>query len=287
MKEDHSNEDNFIKQLLSFIFINVLIPRYISAKNLIHPTFMEFSLDPVHDIPLSGEVPIALRDCLLPITQQHIAATGKGFQFMLQEATTPGIRLIHSTYKTARAIRFNIHDTKPLSCIAIALRHDRILNIEGLGIIRLKEGQFNALYAPQGVVQSLHQRDQETITLSIQFDSRIWEEAEGYFPAVHDFLAKMNANKPALLLQSNGWVTRDIRDSLYHLLHTDKTTTGFPLYFGVATRLVLFQLLQQSQKQQPPSPYTNDEIDGMHAARGTAVPYAFPSISGPTHRCYP
>jgi hypothetical protein len=204
---------------------------------------------------------------LLPIAQQHIAATGKGFQFMLQEATTTGIRLIYSTYKTSRPIRLTIRDTEPLSCIAIALRHDRVLNIEGLGVIRLKEGQFNALYAPQCVIQSLHQPDQESITLSILFDSRIWEEAKDYFPAVQSFLAKMSANQPALLLESNGWITRDIRDSLYRLVHTDKTTTGFPLYFGLATRLVLFQLLRQSQKQQPPSPYTNDEIDGIHAAR--------------------
>lgn len=228
---------------------------------------MEFSLDPVHAIPLSGEVPIPLRDYLLPITHQHRAATGKGFQFLLQEASTRGIRLIYSIYKTTRSIRLNICDEKPLFCIAIALRHDRILNIEGLGTIRLKEGQFNALYAPQCVVQSLHQPDQESITFSIQFDSQIWEEADNYFPAVHNFLAKAQTNQPALLLEFNGWITRDIRDSLYHLLHTDKTTPGFPLYLGLATRLVLFQLLQQSQKPQPPSPYTNDEIDGIHAAR--------------------
>jgi AraC family transcriptional activator of pyochelin receptor len=228
---------------------------------------MEYSLDPVHAIPLSGEVPIALHDHLLPITQQHRAGTGKGFQFLLQEATTPGIRLIHSIYKTARTIQFNILDEKPLFCIAIALRQDRVLNIEGLGALRLKEGQFNALYTPQCTAQSLHQPDQETITLSIQLDRQIWEEVENYFPTVHDFLAKMHANKPALLLDSNSWVTQDIRDSLYRLLHTSKTTPGFPLYFSLATRLVLFQLLQQSQKQQPPSPYTNDEIDGIHAAR--------------------
>lgn len=228
---------------------------------------MEFSLDPDHVIPLSGEVPIALRDCLLPITSRYRAGTGKGFQFLLQEATTPGIRLIHSTYKTARTIRIIIHDEKPLSCIAIALRHDRVLDIEGLGTLRLKEGQFNALYAPKCVVQSLHQPDQETITLSIQFDNQIWEEAENYFTPVHCFLAKIHANQPALLLESNGWITRDIRDSLYRLLHTDKTTPGFPLYFDPAARLALFQLLLQSQRQQPPSPFTNDEIEDIHAAR--------------------
>ncbi len=203
---------------------------------------------------------------LLPITQQHTAGTGKGFQFLLQEATSPGIRLTHSTYKTTRALRLNIHEEKPLNVLTIAIRQDRTLNIEGLGTLRLKEGQFNAIYAPQWTVQSLQQPGQESITLSFEYDINIWEEAAAWFPAAKDFLEKMTSHQPALLLQSNGWVTREIRDSLYRLLHTNKTIPGFPLYFDLSARLILHQLLQQSQQQAPASPYSNDEIDGIHAA---------------------
>ncbi|HUB59484.1 MAG TPA: AraC family transcriptional regulator [Puia sp.] len=228
---------------------------------------MEFSLDPFHPIPLSGEVPIALRDFLLPVTYQHTAGAAKGFQFLLQEAAIPGIRLIYSIYKATRPIRLNLRDVIPFFVVAIALRHDRALNVEGLGSIRLKEGQFNALYAPQWVVQSLHQPGQESISLDIRYDDKAWAELAPYFPAVQEFLRKINAGQPAVLLEANGWITPDIHAGLYDLLHTNKIIPGFPLYFSLAARLTLFQLLERSQQHHPPSPYTNAGIDGIHAAR--------------------
>jgi AraC-like DNA-binding protein len=209
VKHNSSSEDNFIKQLLSFIFINVLIPPYIGAKKPYPSSFMELSPDPVHAIPLSGEV--------------------------LQET----------------------------AAVIIAIKGDRTFRIDGLGVIRFKEGQFNAVYAPQRTLHCLYQRGQEAVTLSIAFDAPTWREFGNHFPAAHSF----PGHQPAFLLESHGWITQEIRSDLHRLLHTTEATPGFSLYMSLATRILLYDLLLQSQQQRPAGPHTGDEISAIHAAR--------------------
>jgi AraC-like DNA-binding protein len=229
---------------------------------------MEFTLDPANTIPLSGEVPIAWRDYLIPIAHRHITGSGKGFQFLIQETASANIRLVYSVYKTTRPIRLHIQDNKAEMAILIAIRGDRTLHIDGLGVLRLKEGQFNAVCFPHpAAVQSLHQPGQEAITLSIQFDNAVWPVFALHFPAVRSFLTRVAATRPALLLESNGWITREIRADLHRLLHTKEAAPGFSLYVNLAARTILYYLLLQSQQQCPPNPYSDDEITAIHAAR--------------------
>jgi AraC-like DNA-binding protein len=153
------------------------------------------------------------------------------------------------------------------AAVIIAIKGDRTLRIDTLGTIGLKEGQFNAVYAPQRTLHSLYQRGQEPITLSFPFDTPTWEKFARHFEAARRFVEKIHSHQPAFLLESPGWITQDIRTDLHRLLRMSETTPGYPLYRSLTTQSILFHLLLQSQQQHPASPYTHNEIDGIHAAR--------------------
>jgi len=68
------------------------------------------------------------------------------------------------------------------------MQHDRRLEIEGLGPVHLKEGQYNLLYAPSFDISSLHEAGKEYITMSLQFDRDALQEWSAFFPPLTAFL---------------------------------------------------------------------------------------------------
>ena len=174
---------------------------------------------------------------------------------------------MHTLYLADRDTRLQIRDDTPFFFVCLALQQDRDLRIEGLGPVLLKEGQFNFIYSPRFDLRSTHKAGKEYSTVSLRYPIPTLEAWAGYFPLLHSFLEKIQAGSPAVLLEGNGWITREIQDLLYQFLHTSKDLTGFPVYFNLMARTILFQLLQQSLQHQPASPYTHYEITGLHAAR--------------------
>jgi AraC-like DNA-binding protein len=228
---------------------------------------MVFSIHSEKDFSFTRNIPATLTRYLLPVSGGAAAASNEKIELLLQESGGCNNRLYHAVYRTARTTQLRIRDDGPFFFLCMALQNDRHLEIEGLGSVHIKEGQYNLLYAPHFNLSSLHEAGKEYITMSLQYDRESLEEWAHYFPPLAAFLAKVDAGESATLLDGNRWINREIQDTIYRLTHIQREVPGYQVYFDLMSRTLLFHLLLQAIQRQPASPYTHYEIDGIYAAR--------------------
>jgi AraC family transcriptional activator of pyochelin receptor len=228
---------------------------------------MVFSIQPENVFSFTRNIPAALNRYVLPVSSGISAVCHEKFEMLLQESKACNSRFYHAVYRTGRTTELRIRDDEPFFCMYLALQHDRRLDIDGLGTVHLREGQYNLLYAPQFDLTSFHEAGKEYISMSLQYDRKSLEEAVAYFPALTAFLEKVDAGQPAILLDGHRWIDREIQDAIYRFTHIPVDIPGYEVYFDLMTRTLLFHLLLQAVRQEPASPYTHYEIDGIYAAR--------------------
>jgi len=221
---------------------------------------------PHDEFHFNGKIPAELTRYQMPGSTIEAISNGYG-QFIIQQVDAQAGKVIYSAYRIERKSVFNLRDTGPYCCLSIALQHDRRVDIEGLGPVHLKEGQFNFLYSPHYNLTSAHDAGKEYVTLELWYDNAALEEWTPYFPSVVKLLTKVKAGEPAILLEEHGWLTREIQDSIYRLLHSSDDMPSYPVYTSMLVKAVLFHLLLQSVQKQPRSSFTHYEIDGIHEAR--------------------
>ena len=228
---------------------------------------MVFSIQPESAFSFTRNIPAALTRYLLPVSSGVSAVSHEGVELLLQESAASSSKFYHAVYRTARTTQLHIRDEGPFFFMYLALQHDRRLEINGLGAVHLKEGQYNLLYAPRFDISSFHEAGREYITMSLQFDRGALQEWAAFFPPLAVFLEKVDAGQPAMLLEGHRWIDREIQDAIYRFTHIHRDVPGYTVYFDLMTRTLLFHLLLQAIQQQPASPYTHYEIDGIYAAR--------------------
>jgi AraC family transcriptional activator of pyochelin receptor len=228
---------------------------------------MVFSIHPECDFSFTRIIPAALTRYLLPVSSGASAVIDENMELLLQESNAWSSKLFHAVYRTARDTQLHIRDEGPFFFMYLALQHDRRLEIEGLGPQLIREGQYNLLYSPSFDLYSLHEAGKDYITLSLQYDRTALKEWSSYFPPLVPFLEKVKAGQPAILVDGNRWINKEIQDSIYRLTHIPLEVPGYRVYFDLMTRSLLFHLLLQAVQQQPASPYSHYEIEGIYAAR--------------------
>ncbi|HEY4337182.1 MAG TPA: AraC family transcriptional regulator [Puia sp.] len=228
---------------------------------------MVFSIHQENDFSFSRNIPASLIRYLLPVSSGISATSNEDIQVLLQESSAWSSKLYHAVYRTTRTTELKIRDEGPFLFMYLALQHERRLEIEGLGPVHIREGQYNLIYSPHFDVNSIHEGGKDYITMSLQYDRSALEEWTHYFPPLAAFLARVDAGRPGMLLDEHQWISREIQDTIYRLTHIPREIPGYQVYFDLMTRTLLFHLLLQAIQQQPPSPYTHYEIDGIHAAR--------------------
>jgi AraC family transcriptional activator of pyochelin receptor len=228
---------------------------------------MVFSIHQECDFSFTRNIPAALTRYLLPVSSGISATGNEDIQVLLQESAAWSSKLYHAVYRAARPTELKIRDEGPFFFMYLVLQHDRRLEIDGLGPMHIKEGQYNLLYSPHFDMSSVHEAGKEYITMSLQYDRSALEEWTYYFPPLATFLSKVDAGQPAMLLDEHQWINREVQDTIYRLTHIPREMPGYQVYFDLLARTLLFHLLLQAIQRQPASPYTHYEIDGIHAAR--------------------
>lgn len=228
---------------------------------------MVFSIHQGDDFSFSRNIPAILTRYLLPVSSGVSVTSNEDIQVLLQESSAWSSKLYYAVYRTNRTTGLRIRDEGPFLFMYLALQHERRLEIEGLGPVHIREGQYNLLYSPFFDMNSIHEGGKEYITISLQYDRSALEEWTHYFPPLGAFLEKVDAGQPAMLLDEPQWINREVQDTIYRLTHIPREIPGYQVYFDLLTRTLLFHLLLQAIQQQPASPYTHYEIDGIHAAR--------------------
>lgn len=215
---------------------------------------------------LTAEVPAELSRHYIPGSTVTALRNGHG-QLMLQELNSSVCQLYYATFRMEKKTVFKIRDDGPLLSLYVALQNDRHLDMEGLGSIHFKEGQFNLLYSPDYALSSPLEAGREYIGISLRYRMEVLEEMRCYFPKVGVLIEKLRRGEPAMLLEDHGWVTREIQDTIHRIVHGPKEQPSYPVYFELLVKTLLFHLLLQSVQRQPRSPYSHYEINGIHEAR--------------------
>ena len=229
---------------------------------------MIFSFNEHEKFKSTGDIPAELTRYIIPGGEAS-AIANEYLKFLLQEFTSSHCKVLYSIYVVDKKTSFRVREEGPLFVMYLALQHDRHLEIEGLGKVLIKECQFNMVYAPMMNLASSHEDGKEYITLALEYDMTILREWAPYFPKLAAFLEKVEAGQPAILLKSNEWITKEIQDVVYRVMHppVEVSAPSYQAYYDLLLRTLLFHLLNQSIQQLPASNYTNYEIDGIQAAR--------------------
>jgi AraC family transcriptional regulator, transcriptional activator of the genes for pyochelin and ferripyochelin receptors len=227
---------------------------------------MVFSFNEHEKFKSTREIPAELIRYLLPGSQAS-AISNEYLKLLLQEFYSAHCKVFYAVYLVDKKTSFRLRGDGPLFFFCLALQHDRYLEIAGLGKVLIKEGQFNMIYAPLLDLVSAHEDGREYITLNLQYDLNVLQEWAPYFPKLAAFLEKVQAGKPAALLSPPEWLTKEIQDIIYRIMHTPSDTASWQPYFDLLLKTLLFHLLNQSVQRLPASIYTHYEIDGIQAAR--------------------
>jgi len=227
---------------------------------------MKFALNLNDAVPFSTEIPTELRGHLIPGSMVQAASYGYG-KILLQELPSSAGPVYYHAYQVNRKTVFRMQDEGPFFSACIALQHESRLEVESLRTVLLREGQYNIIYSPVFDLTSAHEGGKEYVSIRLQYGLPVLEEWAQYFPSLQGFLKKVQAGKFALLSTDNLWLTREIQDMIYRLIHHSRDKAFNPLYFDLLARTLLFHLLFQAARQQSRSPYSHYEINGIHEAR--------------------
>ena len=227
---------------------------------------MVFSFNEHEKFKSTRDIPAELTRYLIPGSQAS-AITNEYLKFLLQEFDATQCKMLYAVYLVDKKINFRVRDEGPLFVMYLALQHDRHLEIEGLGKVLVKEGQFNMIYTPVMNLASAHEDGKEYLTLGLQYNMDTLQEWAPYFPKLAAFLEKVKAGQPAILLNAHEWLTKEIQDTVYRIMHIPLETPSYQPYFDLLLKTLLFHLLNQSVQRLPASNYTHYEIDGIQAAR--------------------
>lgn len=227
---------------------------------------MVFSFNEHEKFKSSRDIPAELTRYIIPGSEVS-TITNEYLKFVLQEFFSPHCRVFYTISLVDQKTSYRVNEEGSLFVMYLALQHDVHLDIEGMGKVLLKEGQFNMIYAPKHNLTSFHEDGKEYITLSLQYDMPTLQEWASYFPRLAAFLEKVEAGQAAQLFGTHEWLTKDIQDVVYHVMHSPLDTPVAQPYFDLLLRTLLFHLLNQSVQRVPASNYTHYEIDGIQAAR--------------------
>jgi AraC family transcriptional activator of pyochelin receptor len=227
---------------------------------------MVLSTHQQEELRFTEDVPSELSRHHIPGSKVRALRNGSG-QLLLQELDSGACKLYYAAFRIEKRTVLKIQDDGPFLSLYIALQGDKHLEMEGLGAVHLREGQFNMLYSPGYSLTSPMEAGREYISISLRYDLAALEEMRSYFPKVGAFLEKIKKGESTLLLEDHGWVTREIQDTIFKIVHASKEQSEYPVYFDLLVRTLLFHLLLQSVQRQPRSTYSHYEISGIHEAR--------------------
>jgi AraC-like DNA-binding protein len=217
------------------------------------------------DIRFVGEVPSDLTRYQL--SGGTVSTLSNDFlKMLLQEFETDKFRAYYSVQLVDRKCSFRIRDEGPLLVTCLALQNDRQFELPPLGKILIREGQFNIFYLPEFDLISYHEASKEYITLAIHYDQSIFENWAPYFPQLAEFLEKVNRKEAAALLPQSAWLTKEIHETVYKILHPHLQDAAQQVYFDLLVRTLLFHLLNQSVQVGAPSKYSHYEVESIQAA---------------------
>jgi AraC-like DNA-binding protein len=117
-----------------------------------------------------------------------------------------GFSIIFNDYLIKLPASFYKRSSSPLLMLHLSFQNNSLLDIEGIGKLNLKEGQFNLTYLPF-VNTKLHLKSGEHKFFCIQYTKEYLSKFTRYLPALELFLKNVDDKKPVVLSSVNLYAT--------------------------------------------------------------------------------
>ncbi|MBS1564551.1 MAG: helix-turn-helix transcriptional regulator, partial [Bacteroidetes bacterium] len=196
------------------------------------------------------------------------SAEGPFGKMMFQEINAGHFKFFYNVYRIQEdlALDFSSPEKALFSHIALrgSLRHD----LEGIGPLLLKMGQFNFLHYPYIRGTTYLERNHEYHTFNISYNTTQLQELLPFFPFLESMLVNIASGRHGLLFKNNGWINAQIRDLADYALGCPFEDELRRFYFDLKMKEFLVLLLVQEQKRlMAPDKMTRSNFDSIQESR--------------------
>jgi AraC-like DNA-binding protein len=187
---------------------------------------------------------------------------------MLQEIDAGQFSFFYNVYRIQEdlALDFSIADPAVVTHIALKgnMRHD----LNGMGPLYLKNGQFNFIHYPHMQGTTYFERNNEYHTFNTIYPPRLLHELLPHFPFLESVLHDIAVGRPGILFKNNGWINAQIRDLTDYALNCPFGESLRRYYFDIKMKEFLLLLLVQEQKSMTaPDKMTKSNFDAVQESR--------------------
>lgn len=218
-------------------------------------------------IELKPLIPAGLSPLVVPGSIIR-SAEGPFGKIMLQEIKAGQFTFFYNVYRIQEdlALDFSTPEKAIFSHIALRgnLRHD----LNGIGPVYLKTGQFNFIHFPFVQGTTYLERNNEYHTFDTRYTADQLHELVPYFPFLDSMLQDVAASRPGILFRNNSWINAQIRDLTDYALCCTFGDDLRRFYFDLKMKEFLLLLLAQEQKSlTSPDKMTKSNFDSIQESR--------------------
>lgn len=202
-------------------------------------------------IAYSPAIPPSLSRFSVPGARERYAAGDFG-TLLFQEQAGPDFSLWHKCYFMKQSTCLSAVADQPLFQLCFAVNRSLRFQQQGMGKIRLPEGQFNIFYAPAVRNQTWFDKGKKYIVYDIHFSRSYLEKLMPYFSLLSEFLVKTEWGFSCQLSPVHAHITPDMMTILRNMHDCPYTGDMKATYLeGLLTRLLLQALARLSFVKMP------------------------------------
>jgi AraC family transcriptional regulator, transcriptional activator of the genes for pyochelin and ferripyochelin receptors len=210
---------------------------------------MKMFLPPGNEIRFNSQVPKELARFKAPGSFVN-SARGEYGALLLQGLPPNDIKAWHSalrvTQDTSIIVTSPTNGHGALAKMRIIIKSNQLMEIEGLGDIFIQEGEANIIYAPNGQFTHYYKKAKEYISLDLFFPHEQLSKWRSLFPALEQFVTRIENLQPALLTDKSLRITASIFSIIHDIIHCQYDQPYHHLFYENKASLLLFLLLVQT-----------------------------------------
>lgn len=248
---------------------------------------MKLSIPAGGEVLFNQEVPAALSRFKAPGARIH-AANGAYGTMLLQGLPPKETKAWYGVFQIQKDTAFyattKSSGPSPLTRLRILLKSDQLMQVQGIGDVFMQEGQANIMYSPANQYTFFYKKNREYISLDVYYSLEILSKWRTLFPALEEFVMKVEADRAAMLSTVPLRLTASIFSIVHDLVNCPYDQAYHKLYFENKMSLLLFLLLVQTIQPLPDDEYNRENISSILRAKSIIVKdeqfhYSIPEIA--------
>lgn len=205
---------------------------------------MDFTLLTRENEPIAFSlvIPPSLARFCMPGTRD-LFATGDFGTLFFCEQSTPDFSLWHKCYFMKQSTTLSAVADAPLFQLCVAVNRPLRFQRQGMGKIKLAEGQFNIFYFPVVNTQASFDKSKKYIVYEVHLSYSSLAQLTPHFPLLIEFLAKADKGVPCQLSPVNAHVTPDMMGLLHDMHYCSYSEEVKTVYLQTLLSKLLMQAL--------------------------------------------